>query len=504
MQALRDDPVAAVLAVAREGRLGKRILGISRQEQVAVESAAKSLLQQGAITPTQLVEVQSFLFHRVLPRQPPSPLERLAAILQRNLDGRRKIEATPSTPTDEDAALVGTWSGDSDVIDLKTLANVLPTSRTYKEVVRCLSARLAERFAVEVFRKAGKKVVDISATQLKPHAPDDWRSFDLLVDGSPIDVKNARSSYRNKDRYVEHCVPRLKRHRSGDVAIAGVLSPYVGHLSGLLSKSTNREPLVYLGSVTQALLRDLEQWFSVPNVLNIDLGREGSAAHFLPSWLFTSKEHEASVATCAEEVRPHKFPSLEEIGDEAIHWLMPSLLFKAVPTLSWISKTRSTTEQRFAKELVEATELFGPTLPAIFLTVLRHFLTAVASGELWQSHFSPLSYRKFLFFGGVEERPLGAYDPLRTTASLVTALSKITVDAKDYISEFRSFRLVRANILQGRPGSGSAWTTVIAYCGGWDEVHNVKCGTNPLVIEHSRSNAWFRGTMRRVSSLTLP
>ncbi|HSN77201.1 MAG TPA: hypothetical protein VL334_19190 [Anaerolineae bacterium] len=75
---------------------------------------------------------------------------------------------------------------------------------------RLLSARAAEIAAADFYRLNGMDVVDVSITQVREPESNEWRKFDLLVDGVPVDVKNARNSRPHTKTYVEHCVPHFK------------------------------------------------------------------------------------------------------------------------------------------------------------------------------------------------------------------------------------------------------------------------------------------------------
>lgn len=96
------------------------------------------------------------------------------------------------------------------------------------EFTKLCSARYAELAASEYFRSLGMTVHDVSLTQLET-GQEDWRTHDLLADGLPFDVKNARQSFSDPSRYSEYLIPRFKQTRiSGDaVTILGVLSHYL-------------------------------------------------------------------------------------------------------------------------------------------------------------------------------------------------------------------------------------------------------------------------------------
>ncbi len=89
------------------------------------------------------------------------------------------------------------------------------------------SARIAEKAIARYFREAGAKVDDVAMTQLDSPNSGEWEQFDLRVDGSPIDVKNARVWSKHGRRFSAQTVQRFKHTADGtEVQVAGVLSRY--------------------------------------------------------------------------------------------------------------------------------------------------------------------------------------------------------------------------------------------------------------------------------------
>ena len=97
------------------------------------------------------------------------------------------------------------------------------------EFGRLLSARAAEKVAMDFYQHYGKKVTDISITQIGENSRFDWRNYDLNVDGLHIDVKNSRRAQNSPDRYTEHYIQKgFKRSRENQaVIISGIFSPYL-------------------------------------------------------------------------------------------------------------------------------------------------------------------------------------------------------------------------------------------------------------------------------------
>ena len=182
---------------------------------------------------------------------------------------------------DQDLALAGEWASAEKNNDY-TLA-------------RMLSARTAEKIAIKFYQSLGYEVDDVSIKQLikatnKPlsHNFDDWKLFDLLLNGErSIDVKNARTSLNSEVTYVEHCVTRFKKNRSNrDVIIAGMLSPYL-KLHDMQNPQNIRydATIKYLGETTISKFVRLEEIFS-KRFLKISI----NSINFIPRWLFEFPE----------------------------------------------------------------------------------------------------------------------------------------------------------------------------------------------------------------------
>jgi hypothetical protein len=136
---------------------------------------------------------------------------------------------TAPLPALMDLRLAARWTDDPGLLELnfQSWLDRGTVDRRYSqhwELGRCLSARLAELVALEVYRDMAAEVTDVAVSQLGGDG-DNWMLYDLTVDGRAIDVKNSRESFSSKSSYSEHCVPTFKKDRNGqDVAIAGVLS----------------------------------------------------------------------------------------------------------------------------------------------------------------------------------------------------------------------------------------------------------------------------------------
>lgn len=316
------------------------------------------------------------------------------------------------------------WDGNReyaniDDVDRRLAQEWIPRDSSNQDfhMARMLSARCAEKVALRFYESLGHRVVDVSRTQLKDGI-DDWRDFDLLVDGSKtVDVKNARPPLNRRDRYTEHTVRRFKETRSGNVAIAGVLSPYVG-LERLQNarNDCNLAHVVFLGETDRTTITKLEQRFS--GVGNVVIKSE--VFNVIPPWAF---EYPAELYDSRNTIR-RKLQQLGFSGTASLSELkglgcnpLPAFLLAgiALPP-SWV-KDLSGWESAFYRMLLPQ-EDNTVNMPVLFLTLLTHFLK-MASQLPEAQGYEPALYRSFFYAPGDSQykRPCGIYDPLDSNRS---------------------------------------------------------------------------------------
>ena len=389
---------------------------------------------------------------------------------------------------EDDIRLVGEWCTLlRNNLDRTSLIELVKTDNKAKwELGRLLSARSAEKIAMGFYQNYGKEVKDISITQIEKNNKSDWRKYDLDVEGLHVDVKNSRRSQKSNDRYTKHCIPQFKRSRENqNVTISGVLSPYLWPLD-LLDKSTERHEdaeIIFLGetdlekqSILKSEFKDLV-YFSEPN---------HSSKYFLPPWVFDYSEYAYTERDNAlKELK--NFTNLASLKGAAFKFNLIPVGIVADIDLTEIldNEALDLWERNFLDKLRNRIEKYGLSLPFLFLTILTHFLDMAESSET-VSDFKPENYRKFLFYKGRSNKPLGIYDPLKTIDALIEALSTLWTADDGLIRKFRVFKLMSFNILQGKSNlNDSPWTTLIAYCGGRLE-NGSACGKNPLVLGESK------------------
>lgn len=367
---------------------------------------------------------------------------------------------------------------------------------------KMLSARAAELAAREIYERAGHSVADVSITQLEPGRAD-WLTHDLLLDGSiAIDVKNSRRPIGAKNFYVEHTVPKFKLdRRSSEVRIAAFLSPYitVKLLDQPFDRYFPKEDIVFLGETSAEDMDKLSKAFDAPN-----FSVPRTTDRVFPSWVFTYPaswyrdfneliEIAEALDWPSEEDWDTVFSDLPEDAVITAH----CILQKALPAgLSDEMKDWQISLYHRLRSAVGA----PPNLPAIFLTILTDFLSAL---QEQRESYTPKDYEQLLFVGRGARFPLGAIDPLQLVSNLIKTLETLWAGrGETRLGRFKQFRFVGLGILQGRESRERPWTTIIAYCGGTqyesDKDGNIefhagmpvpkgKCGHTPLIIGESHT-----------------
>ena len=351
---------------------------------------------------------------------------------------------------------------------------------------RLLSARSAEKVAVDFYQNYGKTVEDISITQIDENSKSDWRNYDLNVDGIPIDVKNSRKSQNGKDRYTEHCIPRFKSSRvNQEVTISGVFSHYLWAFELLDEPTEFHEDaeIQFLGETTRAKQEALKKEFGL---LGNFESPNSTIDYFLPPWVFDYPEYVYTERDKAlKELKD--FPNFAFLKGATFKFNLIPVAIAAGIDLAEIldNEALNRWEWSFLNQLRNRMEKYGLSLPFLFLTILAHFLDMVAPSKT-VSDFEPDKYRKFLF-SEESDKPLGIYDPLKTVDALIGALSILQTAEDGLIRKFCTFRLKSFNILQGKSDpKDRLWTTLIAYCGGKLPKDGSACGKNPLILGESK------------------
>lgn len=374
-------------------------------------------------------------------------------------------------PSPRDVKLCLAWAGVYSDALTHPNGTALSAQLEHYEASRLLSARFAELAAADYYVALGHKVTDISITQIE-EGTDQWKDFDLLVDGRPVDVKNARRSFSSPESYVEHCVPRFKQARGIDaeVSIVGVLSDY--HTAEKIMGDETAYQI--LGEVRVSDIRQLYVWMRkrFSHLLNLDgLWKAG----YQPGWVFEyPKEHypgrtTATVVMAREIIS--QFIRANISADSIPGWLLTLCQDRELVGQLKISAEK----HRILCDLHSLSEQLGFTRPALFVYVMGFLLESIANEV--QANLVEGVLRDLIF---VEGSPLGLEDTQGYIAELVDVLLRVQNESIRQKIKFVAFKLTHPSILRGQRCDGS-WMTLLAYCGGWRVFPvKVKCGAAPL------------------------
>lgn len=353
------------------------------------------------------------------------------------------------------------------------------------DLARMLSARAAEKAVVQFMRDMHfGEIKDVSITQLDDSiASDMWKQYDILADGIPYDVKNSRRTRLNPSNYVEHCVPHYKEIRGREVKVAGTLSHYLwakellDHSSLSLIRQTS---IRVLGFTDKSTVTKLNAYFEKES-FRLEFRRPNRGEYFLPAWVFDYPESFYSQRNDALG-QITRMVGLEDWLQSQYNPIPVYLALGIDPPSEWYSRMQYTWQKDFVQRVLHSCNEFGLSLPALFLTILTHFLDMVTSQEQLTESYSPSEYYSMLFATRVDSSPLFLHDPLRTVEGLIETLLVLWNSRSNRIKDYSSFRLVSMGILRGSlVKNPSVEHSLVAYCGGRTE-DNHPCGNVPLVL----------------------
>jgi len=397
---------------------------------------------------------------------------------------RNKVSIPLPELDNDDIRLSLRWHGINEFISRDQIINKFDKKEKY-EIAKMLSARAAEKAVIHFLEHMlTGEIKDISVSQLNNlPSQTEWRQYNILADGIPYDVKNSRRTYHNPSNYVEHCIPRYKETRGTEVTIMGTLSHYlkVEELLDYEAIPLNRQTSVrILGSANGTHINNLTNHFEM-DTFKVDFHRPMHKEIFLPAWVF--------------DYPTSYYPQRDKALDRIVttfsvdDWLQshhnPVPVYLALglqPPTKWQEKKQYTWQVDFIQHMLRSHQEFGLSLPAVFLTILTHFLDMVANQNQAAENYDPSEYRPLLFATHDDSSPLFLCDPLETVNSLIDALVTLWNNKSNRIQDYSSFRLVSAGILRGRLASNSNIEhSLVAYCGGWSK-ENRPCGNVPLVL----------------------
>lgn len=424
--------------------------------------------------------------------------EHMQVLFNRNDKDFETTLVVPPPFRDFDLATCLAWAGGD--VSTPKIENLFRLTSEY-HVWRLLSARAAELVAAKYYRRQGYEVEDTSVLQVG-RKDERWKTYDLVVAGTAIDVKNARHSLSSKGHYVEHCVPRFKldRNTGQEVTTVGVLSEYRPAYD--IVEGVGKCQI--LGEVSRQSLEKVIRWMQEKFGILKDINGIWNPG-YQPGWVFEYpasfyRERPAFIRGISNQVNwlsEHGAENDEICGAQLVlcseGGLPPNL--KLLPEkLECISDLR------------EIGRGLGFSRPALFLYVMARFLEAmieckdvsVLATTLRDCLFicpdllgtkleeeECLSYGRQIELG--QNNPLGLYDPFSYVFSLINILRLVAEEVKGEDLRLSSFRLPHPSILQGKTEKGT-WITLVAYCGGWrKKPFKAKCGNTPLYLGHNQS-----------------
>ncbi|NUM46351.1 MAG: hypothetical protein HUU38_16740 [Anaerolineales bacterium] len=407
------------------------------------------------------------------------------------------------------------WAHFSDTQKSEILAQpqveikALEKKENYK-LAQMLSARAAEKAVIEFFQSKVKSCKDISITQLVDNTyQPEYKKYDLLVDGIPYDVKNARRAKDNREQYVQHVVPKFKENSSGQkVQIIGTLSEYLWAEFVWNHEEASKETDIYvLGEIGKVNLEKVGFYFNKSGLLEIEFGKIDLHIEqsLLPPWIFEFPDFVYTKRrSTLLNISQIDLPSYDQwviakdlVPEFRTKNVFPLLLAMGIDlTKVWPEANWVQCQIDFLQELYLAIQSLGAKRPVIYLSILRHFLLMVRN---WHTagDYHPKMYREFVFpqiakGQFLNENPLFLVDPLKIIDALITTLSILWDEAIEEIKQYKIFRLQGLNILQGKRPNTSAYETILAYCGGnlYDKHGHLdgKCGVNPLHLKNAHGH----------------
>jgi hypothetical protein len=387
----------------------------------------------------------------------------------------------------DDIRLVLAWKNKSLPIGTEpTLISMLDILDGW-DISRLCSARSAELAAAQFYRQLGSTVTDVSIGQLNNHDTD-WKTHDLIVDGKPVDIKNARQSFSDPSRYSEYLVPQFKEERRAGraVSIVAVFSEYLsaGHL--LAGESAQ---CTIIGEASQAELDSLVQWIN-STFDGVLFSKEGSfsTGAKLPGWCFdydTDMQADGNVAGALERIGQQAALSSLSLSEAGCS-LMP-FAFTSEKSLikSMLERKHAAPEHSLQiwESLRSMKSFIGWSRRSLFIFVVGYTLAQAKSGV---QDWSPNLLTEWLFLDKSKKAtywPMCLYDPLRYIAGIITSMAVLWRKSRETLNRLSSFRLASPWILIGSDANGNE-LTLMAYCGGWikDGNRNVKCGQSPLIL----------------------
>ena len=400
-------------------------------------------------------------------------------------DAAPTIEFSP-TLTRDDRALADMWK-DPNHWD------------TESEERRCYAARLAEKSALQFYGQFDCVVEDVSiaqptgTTRGSPVADvgGAWTKCDLLVDGSPIDVKNVRG----RGAFGGYVLKGPKRYRNEEVRICGVVTDFSddrgrydtqrrsNHRGDNRSRTGAARQMI-LGETSNGQLTavaDRAKELAGELGLRLDVGRMVRWQRGLGAWHLDFDGHHYIDSTTSQlgalvhgaQLRQH----LGDVPDWAIG-LSASRCGPAMVNGCDTGRAAELMRDWLGKGVISR--------PLLFVFALLYLLAA-ARDECYVTGEAKEELLQLFFIDRGEvglQHPLGLYDPIRVVHAIIDTIDRLARLNQGALRNVSEFQLKGLGILRARRESNrdtdqtrrrarrGRWYTLLAYCGG--------CGKSPI------------------------
>ncbi|MTJ23906.1 hypothetical protein FJR06_22365 [Dolichospermum sp. UHCC 0352] len=335
-----------------------------------------------------------------------------------------------------DNSLIREWDADVNFNDNKA--------------AQMISARGAEKLVIRFYQALGYQVEDISIHQVTQKSKT-WTLGDIRLDSQYLlDVKNSRKSV-NSNSYSEFCVPQFKESRGNDVKIVGVLSPYLQkkYMQGRENPKFHVKNPQVLGAFDKAKLSELETIFS-DRFISINMPRESDTNKYLPPWLFDYDQRyykqQCEILIELQKLSDQDIPSWEDISVVAQNSIPLFVAAKRPLPQNWVNNLPQW-QVNFINFLINL-PIERITLPYLFLSILRHFLSMLSyrGGD-----YSPKRYLEVFYLSEKQIKPLKLYDPLNIIEDFCDTLQTLWDNRQaSRLDEFKIFKFSGQGLLQGK------------------------------------------------------
>lgn len=359
--------------------------------------------------------------------------------------------------------------------------------------VRMVSARGAEKLAIEFYRSLGYEVEDISSHQITNKSKN-WLKGDILIDNEKIlDVKNARRTAINSKVYSNFLVPKFKKiHRDDlqsftNVCIVAIFSPDLKR-SNIENPEkypfySQEQEVILLGDCNKPQIDSLEKFgHSYTTNLELDLSRNLKPHSYLPHWLFDYDE-----SFYREQIQIiqdfQKLPDQDIPNEEELAVIDVSVFPLFIASKRKIPDSKLPYWQTKLLEILSNVPEERITLPYLFMSILQHFLIMLSCKDKF---FSQKLYLEIFYpSSSYCEHLLKIYDPLNSIKNFCDTLQMLWEHKRENnFEEFKIFKFNARGWLQGKTSSSGSYKTLIAYCGGKviEKGYFKSCGFAPLVL----------------------